>query len=85
LRFFFRGELLRQTPGTYLHHTVSMVRLPDSVLLIFPSTGTDTLVPVLPVEVYWQKFPWRKNPEVEKLDSYRQGIKFLIDKRRVFF
>jgi hypothetical protein len=34
-----------QTPGTYLHHTVSMVRLPDLDLLIFHSTCTGTLVP----------------------------------------
>ena len=34
-----------QTPGTYLHHTVSMVRLPNLDLLIFHSTCTGTLVP----------------------------------------
>jgi hypothetical protein len=33
-----------QTPGTYLHHTVSMVRLPDLDLLIFHGTCTGTLV-----------------------------------------
>ena len=39
----------RQTPGTYLHHTctVSMVGLPDPLLLIFPSICTGTLVPAL--------------------------------------
>ena len=57
---FFRVHFYRRTPGTYLHHTVSVVGLPDHVLLIFPITCTDTLVPVLPVEVCWQKFTWRK-------------------------
>ena len=69
---FFRGALL-QANSKYLPPliTVSVVRLSDPVLLIFPSTGIDTLVPVLPVEFCWQKFTWRKNPEVKKLDGYR--------------
>jgi hypothetical protein len=45
LWFFLGVHFYRQNPGTYLHHTVSMVGLPDSVLLIFP--GTCTAVPVL--------------------------------------
>jgi hypothetical protein len=48
ITFFFLGELLKANSrylGTYLHHTVSMVRLPDPDLLIFPSTCTGTLVP----------------------------------------
>ena len=35
LRFFLGVNFCEQTPGTHLHHTVSMVRLPDPVLLIF--------------------------------------------------
>jgi hypothetical protein len=59
---FFRGALDFSgcTPATYLDHIVSMVRFPDLVLLISPSTCTDTVEPVLPVKVCWQKFTWRK-------------------------
>jgi hypothetical protein len=39
---FFGVHFYRQTPGTYLHHTVSTVRLPDPDLLIFLSTCTST-------------------------------------------
>ena len=60
LRFFFGVNFCGQNPGTYLHHTVSVVRLPDTVILIFPSTCNDTLEHMLPEEVYWQKFNWRK-------------------------
>jgi hypothetical protein len=41
--FFFLVNFCKQTPGTYLHHTVSMVRSPDPDLLIFP----------VPVPVPW--------------------------------
>ena len=41
LRIFFGVNFCMQTPGTYLHHTVSMVGLPDPVLLIFPTTCTE--------------------------------------------
>ena len=40
-QFFSGVNFCMQTPGTYLHHTVSMVGLPDPVLLIFPSTCTE--------------------------------------------
>jgi hypothetical protein len=43
--FFLSVHFCMQTPGTYLHHTVSMVGLPDPALLIFPSTCTGNLVP----------------------------------------
>jgi hypothetical protein len=50
VEFFFIAVFLEvnfygRSPGTDLHHTVSMVRLPDPDLLIFPSTCNDNLVP----------------------------------------
>ena len=42
---FFSVNFCMQTPGSYLHHTVPMVGLPDPDLSIFPSTCTGTLVP----------------------------------------
>ena len=60
LRLFSGVNFYEQSPGTHLHHTDSLVGLPDPVIFIFHRTCTGTLVPVLPVEVCWQKFTWRK-------------------------
>ena len=70
---FFRGALLpaksRYLPPPYsFHGGATGFCSVDIPWYLYGRTGT--LVPVLPVEVCWQKFTWRKNPEVGKLYGY---------------
>ena len=79
-----------QTLGTYLHHTVLMVGLPDRVLLIFLHVCTciGTLVPVLPVEVCFQNFSEIETPEVENstvIDKEQYSLSITVEFFRLRF